>query len=127
METGVLMEQLNNLNRLGISIQEFGPNTFKVDAIPQIFGNVDIKDLIANLLQRLADYQDEDSFHKEQIRLISLAASRAAISKSRRLSMEESQSLLNQLMLCQMPYQCPQGKPTMANLNNDELAKQFLK
>jgi DNA mismatch repair protein MutL len=112
---------------MGIHIQEFGQNTFIVDAVPEIFGKTDIPMLITSLLEALHENGDKDSFKKEKEKSIALAATRAAISHDKRHSLEEAQTLVNQLFHCQHPYQCPQGKPTLVHLSLEELAKQFAK
>ena len=127
LESSLLREQLESLNALGISIKEFGPNTFAVDALPQVFGNTDLRALLTELVQRLRDFQDSSAYRTEQVRLVALAASRAAVAKNKRLPVEEAQALLSQLMNCQMPYQCPLGKPIMAQIKPDDLARHFNK
>jgi len=125
LESSLLLEKLDHLNSLGISIKEFGPNVFVIDAIPQVFGNTDVKEFVADIVQSLHESKNRTGQSKEHIHQIALAASRAAISKNKKLPLEEAQALLNQLMRCESPYQCPLGKPTMARINSDELAKQF--
>jgi DNA mismatch repair protein MutL len=112
------------MNNAGISMREFGPTTFLIDAVPQIFGQADIGELLGDLLKQMGE---EKTFHGEQSRCIALSASRAAVSKSKRLPLEEAQGLMHQLMQCQTPYYCPQGKPTIIQISNDELAKLFTK
>ena len=58
---------------------------------------------------------------------IALAASRAAISGDKRLSIPEGQSIMNQLALCEHPFHCPSGKPILVQITGEELAKLFLK
>lgn len=119
-----LRRQLDSLNRLGIRIHESGPTTFLVDAVPQVFGHADIGEVLAEVLSQMEDYGSSEG---ESARRLAQAASRVAISKSKRLSYEEAQSLLQQLMHCQHPYQCPNGKSTFAQIGKEELAKIFAK
>lgn len=126
-EAETLRKLLPEMNLLGIQIQEFGPQTFLIDAIPQVFGNSDIKALTADLLNMLNETSDEQGFHYEKEKKIALAASRAAISNKKRLTVEEAQSLLAQLIQCKQPYQCPMGKPILAHLSSEDLVKLFQK
>lgn len=126
-EASLLRENMDGLNQMGIHIHEFGQNTFIVDAIPEVFGNADVPVLINNILHNLRDFQDGKTLQREKEKMIAMAASRAAISSERRLTITEAQQLVKQLMQCSMPYQCPQGKPTIIHLAPDELAKQFSK
>lgn len=126
-EASLLREHLAGLNKMGIHIQEFGNDTFIVDALPEAFGNADVPSLINNIVNNLQDFQDGKALQREQEKAVAMAASRAAVSSDRRLSVVEAQALVKQLMECRIPFQCPQGKPTILHLTPEELAKQFSK
>lgn len=126
-EAATLRSSIPNLNGMGIHIQEFGTNTFLIDAVPQIFGDSNLQVLITDILQALRDTQSDQLLQDEKNKRIALAASRASVSYERRLSLEEAQSLINQLCNCRHPFQCPQGKSSFLQLSPEELAKQFLK
>lgn len=123
-EADILRNSLQQLNKSGIHIQEFGPTTFLVDALPQIFGNSNIEILIKDLIHELRDTEEKNP-QQESIRKIAQAASRSSLAYDRQLSLEQAQALINQLTRCDQPYQCPTGKPTMAQIPFDELAKLF--
>lgn len=127
VEAALLRENLTTLNQLGIAIKEFGPNTFIIDALPQVFGNSDIESFINDLVHSLRDYHDADVFKKDKEKRIAMAASRTSVSNQKKLSLEEAQSLINQLMQCQSPHQCPLGKATMVHLTTEEITKLFTK
>lgn len=126
-EAAVLRSSIATLNKIGIYIQEFGTNTFLIDAVPQIFGDSNLHMLMNDILQTLRDAQGDQLLQEEKNKRIALAASRAAVSYERRLSIEEAQALINQLTTCRHPFQCPQGKPSLLQLSPEELAKQFHK
>ena len=123
-ETELLLEHLPYLNEMGISIREFGQNTFSVDAIPQYFGNMDLQELIKNIISSLLN-SETTRLETERTRTIALAASRAAALRNKKMSSEEAQALLKQLMQCQVPFQCPHGQPTLAQIPFEELARYF--
>lgn len=130
-ESEDLRRSLSYLNKMGIHIKEFGDNTFLIDALPQIFGNTDIKALITDILHDIRSFQnipDEGKIlENEQLKKIALAASRSAVSSSKHLSVVEGQSIVDQLVNCQQPYICPMGKAIIVQITGDELAKLFQK
>lgn len=130
-ESAALRQALPYLNNMGIQIKEFGDHTFLIDALPQIFGDANINALITEIVHDARLFHDtssaEDTVAKEQTKRLALVASRTAVSGDRRLSLAEGQSLANQLSLCQNPYICPSGRPTLVHITADELAKLFLK
>lgn len=127
MEASLIRENLSFFNELGIKIHEIGSNAFSVDAIPTLFGNTDIQILINDMVHRIRESHGNGGQVYSREKEIAAAASRASHSEKKRLSMEEAQSLINRLMRCESPYQCPQGQPTMATLSLDDLQKLFLK
>lgn len=128
-EANLLRHNLAALQELGIHIQEFGPNTFLIDAIPQIFGNTDmemfLRDLIHDLLETQNTHSTEQLLQKEKAKQMALAASRASATHERCLSLEEAQSLLQQLLKCSDPTRCPSGKSTFAKITSEDLRKIF--
>jgi DNA mismatch repair protein MutL len=125
IEGALFLDHLESFNLIGVSIRQSGPNTFLVDSIPTIFGNSDMRALLTEITNSMKEIRDHIVFKKEQERQLAIAASRAAISNKRRLSIEEAQSLVDQLMACESPNQCPQGKPTMAAFSLDEISARF--
>lgn len=127
VDSAILGEHLLDLNQIGIEIKEFGAQTYIVDAIPQIFGNIDVATFIKDIVQGMRDVQDDKMYKREIERRIAISASRASMSADRRLTLDEAQMLVNQLVQCEMPFVCPFGKPTIVSLSAAELAKQFQK
>jgi DNA mismatch repair protein MutL len=126
-EAGALLNNLDSLNRMGLSIRQAGPNAFLVDALPQAFGNTDLQVFINEIVHAMNEFQDHAFFQKEQEKRIAVAASKASISQRHRLAIEEAQKLVDRLMRCQTPFQCPLGKPTMMQMSFEEIAKRFQK
>lgn len=126
-ESALLTDCVDQLNKLGISIHQSGPHLFLIDAIPTMFGNSDLQTLVSDLLYSLRDLRDSNLFLKEYEKHLACAASRAAISAQKKLSALEAQTLIKQLVSCDNPYQCPQGKPVIFQFSNEEISKKFLK
>lgn len=130
-EAEMLKPCIQMLQTKGISIKEFGGNSFVVDALPAIIGNVDVKALILDLIHDLkeaAEYTRESDFLEQRLsRSIASAAARASVSKSAKLGLEEAQGLLKELFKCKSPHISPTGQPTVARFSDEEIAKQFRK
>lgn len=117
------------LNKIGIRIEEFGPTTFKVDALPQIFGSSEIEKLTDEIIQHCTvdfkDHLNESLTLQEYAKKIAITASKSAISATKKLSYEEAAILLDQLTATVNPASCPYGKPTLAQIPEEMLAKLF--
>ncbi len=125
VEASLMRSHLDTLNQMGFSIHEFGSNTFHIDALPPFFSENDLSAALSSMLHDIHQLDDSQQVSREREKQIALAASRSTHDTGKRLSIDEAQSLVNQLMGCESPFQCPQGKPTLVDLNPDEIAKQF--
>lgn len=126
VESAAVLESLDSLNSMGICMRQAGPNSFLVDAIPQTFGNTDVQLLIQDLIRSVNELH-HSPLQKEREKQIAMAAARASIPHRHRMMVDEAQKLVDRLMQCQTPFQCPVGKPTMVQLSLDEIARRFQK
>lgn len=130
-EAEILKPCLELLQKQGIDIQEFGGNSFVIQALPSILIDLDITALMFDLLHDLketADYKQGPQFLEQKIyRSLAHAASKASVSRKSKLSLEEAQTLLRELVQCKSPHISPTGQPTIARFSEDEIEKQFRK
>lgn len=120
-----LKEHLEILNNMGFSIREFGECTFMIDALPNFIKQDQVETCLSMLVQELSENQASRYLQKEKERQLALIACRASLPKMKRLSIEEGQGLMNQLMACEMPAQCPLGKPICFYLSTEDICKYF--
>lgn len=120
----LLEKQLDLLKSLGIDIEEFGPNTFRVRAIPAIFGG---SDPAAAVMAVVEEFEEDETplKNEEESRIIARICKRVAVKAGKILSSEEQTALLRDLESCQSPRTCPHGRPTMIHLSVDLLERQF--
>lgn len=125
-EAAILRTELPTLQSMGIQIKEFGPSSFAVDALPQIFGNVEIHKLIDGIVKNSYERGSSTTVDIERKKKLASTASHAAIASKTRLDHLEAQKLIDQLMACSYSKQCPYGKPTFVTLNLNDIKKLFL-
>jgi len=124
-ESNSLRAELNTLNAMGIELKEFGSNSFVVDALPEILGQVDIEAFIHEICKGLTHDEEGCSWKGEMQKRIALLSSRLAVSAGRKLGIEEANHLLTQLLKSPQNRLCPSGKPTMMHLKHSQLIKLF--
>jgi len=124
LEAAQLTEHLAMFHELGFDIREFGQHSFIIHAIPQIWADKNLRQFFKDILHELGDEQEGVGKREKQI---AQAASRAAISQKKHLSLPEGQALVDQLFQCESPYLCPHGKPTVVEMSKEEIAKRFQK
>jgi DNA mismatch repair protein MutL len=126
-EAQVMREYLPLLNQMGFSLREFGEQAFVVDAFPHFLKQDQLQTCLQLLIQDLVEMQASRRLQKQKEEQLALAACRASLPTAKQLTMEEAQGLIQQLLACELPAQCPMGKPTCLYLAPDEIAKWFQK
>lgn len=113
------------LEELGIHTQEFGRDTLSIHSIPTCLTGHDIPALLRTILAEVKQYESSREVETRRQQHILTLAQRAAASKQKRLEVVEAQGLLRQLLACQVVDHCPQGKPILSHLGQEELTKHF--
>jgi DNA mismatch repair protein MutL len=113
------------LQKMGIGIEGFGPNTFKIDSLPAFLNASDP----VHFMQRVIDDLKSSSASSSPMRLgeemIAKTVCRHAVKANDPLRYLEIEKLIQDLLACDLPYCCPHGRPTMIQISNAELEKKF--
>ncbi len=120
----LLEEALPVLRAWGFEVEPFGPNTFRVRAMPAdlIHGSAE-----AALRALVEDFEEDETplAQAREARLIARICKRLAIKAGQRLAPEEQARLLEDLLACENPRTCPHGRPTMVHLPVAFLEQKF--
>ena len=120
----LLEELLPDLRALGFDIEAFGGRSIVVRGVPSDIRSGDERSILEDVLA-------QDKLNRERLKvpskenLAKSMARRSAIRADARLSAREMRSLIDQLFACEMPYACPEGRPTMIKIPIEELDKRF--
>ena len=120
----LLLAQLPLLKHFGFDVEEFGPNTFQVRAMPALFMGSDPGAALRALVE---DFEEDESPLQNELeaKLAARVCKRMAVKAGQALSNEEQRALLIDLETCDSPRTCPHGRPTMIHLSVDMLERQF--
>jgi len=122
--TQLLISQMPVLKYFGFDVEEFGPNTFQIRAMPVLFSGSDPSAALRALVE---DFEEDESPLKDEAekKLAARVCKRMAVRAGMSLSNEEQRALLADLEACDSPRTCPHGRPTMIHLSVDLLERQF--
>ena len=119
-----LQQPIQTLEKYGFKIENFGPETYKIKAIPQVIAHFDPREAFISALEE--DQEDSSLLEEAQAnKLISRICKHAAVKGGQVLSPDEQEKLLRDLEACESPRTCPHGRPTMIHLSVDMLERQF--
>jgi DNA mismatch repair protein MutL len=118
-----LEEMLEPIRELGIDVEPFGPNTFRVRALPAYLTSLSPDDLLADIATSLESNTVVDEELEES--LVRTICKRAAVKAGQVLAPEEMKQLIRDLEQTVNPRTCPHGRPTIIQISTETLARQF--
>jgi len=123
-QRSVLERFLPRFIEMGFEIEPFGGNDFAVRTVPYNLYGLNEHEVMTSLLDELSSgIKDEDiSIIHDKIASMSC---KAAIKGNTAISLNEAEALIDQLLSCKDPYNCPHGRPTIIKMSKKELEKKF--
>ena len=113
------------LQKMGIGIEGFGPNTFKIDSLPAFLTTSDPVSFMQRVIDDLKSASNSSSALRLGEDMIASTVCRHAVKANDPLRFLEVEKLIRDLLACDLPYCCPHGRPTMIQISNTELEKKF--
>ena len=120
-----IASSLKTLESMGFSIEPFGKNTFKIDAVPQIASNISASALLSTICHDLSEGGSRNSGIRWKEELIARSVARSFAGSHQKISAEGAVEMMEELCSCKMPYVCPRGKSVMIFTSNRELDRKF--
>ena len=122
---GVLQNAAELLDRLGITIESFGPGLWAIQSFPTFLSKIKPVDFVTDLLDMLADSSGKLDAERLLHEVLQMAACKAAVKAGQRLSQAEIRQLLSDKEAVERASRCPHGRPTAIKFLLSELEKQF--
>jgi DNA mismatch repair protein MutL len=116
---------LSILQRMGIGIESFGPDTFKIDSLPSFLDVSDAAQFMRKVIDDLKSAGTSASTMRLGEEMIAKSVCRHAVKANDPLRFPEVEKLIRDLLDCDLPYCCPHGRPTMIQISLAELEKKF--
>jgi DNA mismatch repair protein MutL len=118
-------QNLSVLQRMGIGIESFGPDTFKIDSLPSFLDVSDAAQFMRKVIDDLKSASNNASAMRLGEEMIAKSVCRHAVKANDPLRYPEVEKLIRDLLDCDLPYCCPHGRPTMIQISLTELEKKF--
>ena len=120
-----LKENLHILTDMGFVLEEFGVNTFVVKAHPTWILEDYEEESIRKIIDLVISIKDKFDPIKFNDHLAATLACKMSIKANMRISHEAQEELLQELVMCDNPYNCPHGRPTIIKFSIYDLERMF--
>ena len=120
----LLRELMPELRALGFVIEEFGGRSVIVRGIPSDLRESSTSHILGDLLDQYRRNVAGGQMPTDE-NLARSIARRGAVRHGVRMSTVEMAALVDHLFLCESPFTCPAGQPTMIRISIEELGRRF--
>ena len=124
-EAMLLAEQCETFASSGWDIAPFGKDSFAVRAIPAMLAAKPYERILRDMVDELVHQTVSRRLLVQKNHVTITNACKMAVKAGDPLTLEEMESLLEQLAETENPYLCPHGRPIVVTISFDELDKQF--
>ena len=120
-----IQESMGVLNKMGFMLEEFGINTFIVKSHPTWLRDGYEEESIRKIIDLVITNKDKFDEVKFNEHVAITLACKMSIKANMAISMTAAEELLNELVNCDNPYNCPHGRPTIIKFSIYEIEKMF--
>jgi DNA mismatch repair protein MutL len=119
-----ITEHQQELEKVGVFLEEFGMNSFIVRSHPQWLPKGEEKQIIEDMIEQLLSMKKVDIKKLREEAAIMMSC-KASIKANRHLRNDEIQALLDDLRKASDPFTCPHGRPIIVHYSVYEMEKMF--
>ena len=120
-----LVAKADELAELGLGVESFGPGAVAVRETPALLGELDVRGLIRDLADELAEHGAALSLKERLADVCGTIACHGSVRAGRRLTGPEMDALLRQMEATPHSGQCNHGRPTYVELKLADIEKLF--
>ena len=120
-----LVARAGELARFGLAIEAFGPGAVAVRETPSILGEIDVRGLLRDLAEHMAEWDDELPLERRLLHVSATMACYGSVRAGRRLKPDEMNALLREMEEVPNSGQCNHGRPTYVELKLTDIERLF--
>ncbi len=123
-ESDMLEKYREQIEQFGYEVEHFGGKEYMISAVPDNLFHIDMKDLFIEMLDDFSNATGRQTPDLITEKVASMSC-KAAVKGNDKLSLEEINELIDELLSLDNPYNCPHGRPTIISMSKYEIEKKF--
>lgn len=123
-EESVLKAHLDTFTALGFEIEAFGGNEYALRSVPVDLYGCEEREMFLEVLDGLLDGTGFGSIRVIEEKIASMSC-KAAVKGNNKLSVPEAETLIDELLTLENPYNCPHGRPIIVTISKTEMERKF--
>lgn len=123
-EASLLEKYMDNFKEIGFEIEHFGGQDYAVRGVPSDLYTLNSEEVLMEIIDNLSNENARMVPDSITDKIASMSC-KAAVKGNSRLSTNEANALIEQLLSLENPYNCPHGRPTIISMSKYELEKKF--
>ena len=123
-EEAVLKEHLEVFLSLGFEIEAFGGSEYTLRSVPVNLYGCNEREMFLEVLDQLAEGLHFGGIKVIEEKIASMSC-KAAVRGNNLLSLPEAETLIDELLTLDNPYNCPHGRPTIVSMTKYEMERKF--
>lgn len=121
----IIKENIDILNDLNISVEEFGLSSFRVISHPVWFPNGMEEETFKRIIEMILAKGKDFSLAKFRDNLAKMVSCKMSIKANTYIDKSSMESLINDLRKCKNPFNCPHGRPAIIHFSIYDIEKMF--
>lgn len=123
-EEALLKKYIKYFEEMGFVFEHFGGKEYSVTSVPANLFGLEGKHLLVEMLDGLSGFHGRETPQMITEKIASMSC-KAAVKGNQKLSRQEVEALIGELLALENPYHCPHGRPTIISMTKYELEKKF--
>lgn len=121
----IIQKNMSILDNLNIKLEVFGSTSFRITSHPTWFPKDNPDKVIRSIFEQIIKEEKNFNLSRFNDGLAAMLACKASVKANTRITIQDMESIIDQLRVCENPFNCPHGRPVIIEFTIYELEKMF--
>ncbi|MDP8224811.1 MAG: DNA mismatch repair endonuclease MutL [Candidatus Lernaella stagnicola] len=125
VEEKALQVVLEDLGRIGVVVEPFGPGSWRLEAAPAILHEGQARDVVLDAIEHVRQTGTGGNAAERIEAILITASCHGSVRAGQALTVPQMREILRGLDGCEQPTTCPHGRPTIREYPLDDIERAF--